>query len=196
MSLFDFRDGNAFENEIRSIARQLWPGAPYSGSLIVNGRERDGIFVLEDSVHCIECTISREEKNASDNLRKLRELIALLRRDYPQKAIKGWYITLNEATAHQAIHIRQHVGVINHLSYEQFRSKIIDSRAYLSARSKYPFGSARNIRTSSIHVDRSEFIEVDIFPDGEGKPNSVAQLYRLAKDSVRSGLEGDFSPAL
>jgi len=37
-----------FENEVRRIARELWPQAEYDGSLIVDGRERDGIFETEE----------------------------------------------------------------------------------------------------------------------------------------------------
>jgi len=46
----------AFENEVRRIARQLWPAAAHDGAAIINGRETDGVFVTEECVHLIECT--------------------------------------------------------------------------------------------------------------------------------------------
>ncbi len=31
-----------FENEVRRVARALWPEARYSGAVTLDGRERDG----------------------------------------------------------------------------------------------------------------------------------------------------------
>ncbi len=53
-----------FEKEVIKIAGHLWPEAFGGGSEIVNGSERDGIFVTEDSVQLIECTISRTKDKA------------------------------------------------------------------------------------------------------------------------------------
>lgn len=45
-----------FENEVRRIARELWPSAQHDGAEIIHGQERDGIFHTEDITHLIECT--------------------------------------------------------------------------------------------------------------------------------------------
>jgi hypothetical protein len=34
----------AFEDDVRRVARMLWPSAAFDGAGIENGRERDGIF--------------------------------------------------------------------------------------------------------------------------------------------------------
>ncbi len=46
-----FEDEHAFENEVRRIARLLWPAAQYGGAAIEDNKERDGIFESEESVH-------------------------------------------------------------------------------------------------------------------------------------------------
>jgi hypothetical protein len=52
------QNDNDFENEVRRIARAKWPSAQFSGAQMLDGRERDGIFETEDSVHFVEATVS------------------------------------------------------------------------------------------------------------------------------------------
>ena len=63
-----------FENEVRRIARNLWPSAAFSGSAKEDGQERDGIFVTDEMVHLIECTTSRRKDKAEQDGRKLADL--------------------------------------------------------------------------------------------------------------------------
>ncbi len=50
-----YEEPAVFENEVRRIARAIWPSAQYSGAAIAESRERDGIFETEelyrDSIH-------------------------------------------------------------------------------------------------------------------------------------------------
>lgn len=55
-------DPHDFEDEVRRIARELWPAAAFGGSLIVDGRERDGIFETEEFIHVIEATLLRTQR--------------------------------------------------------------------------------------------------------------------------------------
>jgi len=45
-----YESGKMFEDEVRRVARMLWPSAEYSGAAIADGRERDGVFVTDDVV--------------------------------------------------------------------------------------------------------------------------------------------------
>lgn len=45
-----FASDREFEDEVRRIARLLWPGAEFDGAAIEDGRERDGIFETEEFV--------------------------------------------------------------------------------------------------------------------------------------------------
>ncbi len=73
-----FRTDIGFENEVRRIARLLWPGSEYDGAAIEEGRERDGIFETSDFVHLIECTVSRSKQKAIDDLEKAHLLRSIL----------------------------------------------------------------------------------------------------------------------
>ena len=54
--------------------------------------ERDGIFVTEDLVNIVECTVSRRKDKAVDDRRKLVDAARELRKKYPDKLMKGWFI--------------------------------------------------------------------------------------------------------
>ena len=69
-----FEDGKDFENEVRRIARLLWPSAEFGGAAMEEGRERDGLFETEEFVHVVECTTSRSKKKAEEDLRSFRSL--------------------------------------------------------------------------------------------------------------------------
>ena len=145
-----YRSDADFENEVREIARHLWPSAAFSGSAKEGGRERDGVFVTDEMVHLIECTTSRRKDKAVQDSRKLEGLARTMQRRYPTKGVKGYFITLDEPTAEQRDTVRTvGNGYIVSLSFSQFRSLMIDAQSYLNARMEYPFGSMYDPETQS-----------------------------------------------
>ena len=60
---------------------------------MLDGRERDGIFETDEVIHLVEATVSRSEKKAEDDIKKLRTAAEKLQKRYPQKAVKGWFVT-------------------------------------------------------------------------------------------------------
>src|SRR5688572_20493383 len=96
-----FTDDKQFEEEVRRIARLLWPGAEYGGAVMEDGRERDGVFETDEFVNLIECTVSPAMRKAADDSEKLSKLIRKYEVKYPTKHVKGWFITLKEPTADQ-----------------------------------------------------------------------------------------------
>lgn len=62
-------DANEFENDVRRVARLRWPDAGYAGAELIDGRERDGVYITEDCVHLLECTTSRTLAKARDDLK-------------------------------------------------------------------------------------------------------------------------------
>ena len=145
-----YRNDADFENEVRTIARHLWPSAAFSGSAKEGGRERDGVFVTDEMVHLIECTVSRRKDKAVQDTQKLEELAKDMQRRYPTKGVKGYFITFEEPTAEQRDSVRQvGKGYVVSLSFSQFRSQMIDAQSYLNARLQYPFGSMYDPETKS-----------------------------------------------
>ena len=148
----------AFENEVRRIARLLWPTGEYGGAAMEDGRERDGIFITEEFVHLIECTTSRSKQKAIEDHEKLDKLSRKLAARYPEKFVKGWFVTQQEPTADQREVFRKGKGRQIPISFEQFRSKLVDAYTYLSARDLYPFGSLRDPETEPSPTKSNTFL--------------------------------------
>ena len=142
-------DDQAFEDEVRRIARELWPSAEYGGSEIRGGRERDGVFETEECVHFVEATTSRRMEKAQHDVKKLAGAIAAHNQRGTGKPAQGWFITSNEPTAEQRNTLYKRQNFIKALSFQQFQSRLIDAAQYLAARDHYPFGSVADPMTGS-----------------------------------------------
>ena len=156
------RYGNEqFENDVRRIARALWPSAEFSGAANVEGQERDGVFETEDCIHIIEATTSRRKLKAENDIKKILGLLRKLRSRSGTKSVIGWFITRDDPTADQYEVVRRHRDSINAMSFSQFQARLIDSRSYLEIREKYKFGSVRNPATGKPSSD-IEYVPLDI----------------------------------
>ncbi len=144
-----FSTEKEFEDEVRRIARLLWPAAQYGGAAMVDGQERDGVFEAEEFVHLVECTVSRSRQKAVEDLQKLERLLRKIGARHPDKFVKGWFVTLHEPTADQRAVFQKVRGRIVAVSFDQFRSRLVDARSYLSSRDNYPFGSVRDPETGN-----------------------------------------------
>lgn len=140
----------AFEDDVRRIARYLWPAAAFSGSAKEGERERDGVFITDEMVHLIECTTSRRKDKSEYDTQKLEALCHVMQRQHPTKGVKGYFITLEEPTAEQRECVRRlGKGQVVTLSFSQFCSQMIDAQSYLSCRMDYQFGSMCDPDTES-----------------------------------------------
>ncbi len=144
-----FSTDSEFEDEVRRIARELWPSAQYDGAAKHEERERDGVFVTEEMVHVLECTTSRKKDKAEQDIKKIAKLVGQLQASQRTRGVKGWFVTLNEPTADQRSIADRHKGTIISCSYDQFRAKLIDARSYVDLRRHHPFGSVRDPETNS-----------------------------------------------
>lgn len=187
----DRQEHDAFENEVRRIARQLWPDAQYAGARLVDGRERDGYFETEDCIHLIEATVSRAKDKAQYDIKKLVTLAKKLQPQNQHKAIKGWFVTKSEPTAEQREVARQHHSLINALSFTQFQSKLIDAASYLSLRDNYPFGSVRDPATGDPRVE-IEYVPLELIEASSSKLWSVVQMRESLTAGGRFVMLGDF----
>ncbi|MGB8648804.1 MAG: NACHT domain-containing protein [Anaerolineae bacterium] len=192
-----FSTDSEFEDEVRRIARQIWPSAEFSGAAMLDGRERDGIFETEEFVNLIECTVSRSKDKAFQDYEKLDKLIRKLTPKYPLKYVKGWFITLHEPTADQRAVFHHKKGQVIICSFDQFRSKLVDSRSYLTLRQNYAFGSVRDPETGQSKYELKyvplELVDQDsilcpleqIVQDlGEGRHVAITGDYGAGKSST------------
>ncbi|MEW6337684.1 MAG: NACHT domain-containing protein [Acidobacteriota bacterium] len=138
-----------FEDEVRRIARQLWPAAQFAGAVVHDGREHDGVFETDECFNALEATTSRRKEKAQTDVNKLVHLAQKLQRKTATKAVRCWFITRDEPTAEQRKVVDKHRPLVTALSFSQFQSLLVDARAYLTARDNYYFGSVRDPATGA-----------------------------------------------
>ncbi len=185
------QEQQVFENEVRRIARELWPAAEYSGAAIVDGRERDGVFEADDVINLIEATVSRSREKAKDDIRKLETLARRFQRLGLLKPVACWFITRAEPTAEQREIANKTNGLVKALSFLQFQAKLINAGQYLAARINYPFGSVRHPATGK-PAREIEYVSLDIIESGSSRQWSVEEVVKSLCEGGRFVLLGDY----
>ena len=125
----DRLNGTIFEAEVRRIAEILYPVD--GGATIIDGRERDGVYVTEDTVILIEATTLPTLAKAESDGKKLKALADQLAKKYPYKAVKAFFVTESDPTAHQRDAINRVGSPVVAISFAKFRARLVDSRAYM-----------------------------------------------------------------
>jgi hypothetical protein len=187
----DRDDQRHFENEVRRVARQLWPSAEYSGAQMVDGRERDGYFETEDCLHLIEATVSRGKDKAQEDIKKMVGLAKKVQAQVQHKAVKCWFVTKHEPTAEQRDVAKLHHTLVNALSFSQFQSKLIDAASYLSLRDSYPFGSVRDPATGNPSTD-IQYVSLDLLQQDTRTVWPVAAIRDAMLQGERFVVLGDY----
>jgi hypothetical protein len=160
-------------------------------AIISDGRERDGIFETEECFHCLEATTSRSKQKAQEDVSKLVSLAGKLQRKTATRAVRGWFVTRDEPTAEQRKIADKHRPLVTALSFSQFQSLLIDSKAYLSARDNYYFGSVRDPATGA-KTPAVGFIEVMLSRIGGDGVASPRDLFDSIKAGGRAVVLGDY----
>jgi len=140
---------SSFEFEQRGVelARALHDPSGVQGALVINGRERDGVFVSHDDINAYEFTLMRTKDKAEKDAGKLVELLDHLSKG-PENSFKtatGWFVTREEPTADQRTTVttiaRKAGRQIHAISIAQMYKRICNSEMYIQGRDKAPFGS-------------------------------------------------------
>jgi len=159
------------------------------------GKERDGIFITEDCIHLVECSVSREKAKAEKDLNKLYELYKEYKQRYGEKAVKCWFITLHEPTGDQRTcgkHIKGAPdNLFNLLSFSQFQSKLVDSYQYLQLRELHKFGSIYDPKTGSATAV-IEYVEVGLRINGDVEHRSAEYAANSCLTGSRFTLLGEY----
>ncbi len=190
-------DPHDFEQEVRRLARLRWPQGAMGGAEMVADRERDGIFITEDCVHLVECTVSRAKAKAKQDLEKLFELCKKYRSSHQDHAVKCWFITLEEPTADQRAcrKDKEFKGapdyLFNIISFAQFQAALVDARSYLQLRSQHKFGSVYDPRTQNATCD-VPYIEVGLRLANASKTITVDDLAQSLLQGKRFTLLGEY----
>lgn len=187
-----------FEAEVRRVASELFPKARNNGPVMLDGRERDGIFNDGEVIHIVEATTSKRKDKAEKDLGKSAELVKALRREYQDINFKIWFVTKGEPTVDQNSvrpdARKQAKCPVEVCSYRTFSAKLVDASAYIQLRENHPFGSIRNPDNDrDFKVPADEYVPIDLL---DFTDKSVVPVSGLPDQLVHSPrnylLVGDF----
>lgn len=199
-----------FERRGLELARALHDPAGTQGALMIQGSERDGVFVTHDEINVYEFTTRRDKEKALKDAEKLGGLLEFLARDKANqfKPATAWFVTRDEPTADQRTVVGQVAKkagrTIHAISIAQMYKRTCNSEFYLQARDKAPFGSTaftpdvagRQIRVAiRMLSDAGETIRVQdlasrlqsgerilVLGDyGAGKSHTLRDLYQVLR---------------
>lgn len=183
------RESEEFEDEVRRIARELWPQAAQSGSKKIGGREYDGYFETDECIHLLEATTSRKKFKAEKDCKKLFKLEKKLSLRALPKVVVCWFVTKDEPTADQrSVAEGRNVRA---LSFSQFRNQLIDSKSYLTLRDKHVFGSVRDPGTGHQETE-VEYIPMDALEIETNDFWSVEEMTQSIMEGTPLLLLGDY----
>lgn len=182
----------AFEAEVLRIARAKWPVSAMAGAAMLDGRERDGIFETEESVHFIEATTSRSQDKARNDAKKLHQAVVQQTKLTPLKGARGWFVTAEEPTADQRKEVeRVGKGQVVAVSFAQFQQSVIDVGAYLAARLNHVFGSVLDPETRQPNPT-TEYVPINLENSANSERWSVRQICSALQRGDRFILTGQF----
>lgn len=191
-------NGREFEDRALALARAIFDPTGIQGAEMVDGRERDAIFVNETSVVAFEFTQMATKQKAEKDGKKLAELILKLDRDQVHrfKSKLGYFVTEQEPTAEQRGAIdkiaRDRQVPLKTMSISSLRGMLVDAEGYLSRRLEAPFGST-GFKFDGVSLGISEANYVEPVIATVGAPD---QTVNELADEVLSGgrivVTGDF----
>jgi hypothetical protein len=164
----DVKASATFEQEVRRIARELFPRAGGYGSVIVDGRERDGVLNDCETIHIVEATTNPRKIKAQQDLEKSARLKRDLQRNYEGFNYRIWFVTEKDPTPDQTAEAeaarKKARCPVTALSLSAFSQRLMDVPSYIAARDNYPFGSVRNPDPTAPNkrVDEHHFIPIDL----------------------------------
>lgn len=159
---------------------------------MLDGRERDGIFETEESVHFIEATTSRSQDKARHDSKKLHQAVTQQTKLTPMKGSRGWFVTAEEPTADQRKEVeRTGKGQVVAVSFAQFQQSVIDVGAYLSARVNHVFGSVLDPKTRQPDPT-TEYVPINLQDKASSAQWQVRQICSALQRGERFTLTGQF----
>lgn len=187
--------GPDFETRAIDLARTLHDPSGTSGAEMVDGRERDGLFIDANAIFAYEFTILRTKEKAQKDAKKLADLLLLLKSkpEHAHKPMQGRFVTAEEPTAEQRGAVKgiaRDMGVdLVAMSFLTLRKTLIDSESYIRVRSSAPFGSAGK---SQNEIRETKFIEPKFSDRETSREVTYPDLAMMGENSRRIVITGDF----
>jgi hypothetical protein len=199
MSKFDFesQNGPSFEEAVRQVAKNLYPFGRPTGSVIMDGRERDEVIDTGTELIIVEATKNSKLEKTKYDYEKSHELVKKLRSTerYSSYNFRIILVTSEESSPHQKEYIKnvKKTCPTEILSFSQFYSKLFDARNYLRLRDSHFFGSIRNpADDADTEVNPSDYIPTGLVQRGTGRLTRSKDLSKSALEGGRYVLLGDY----
>lgn len=181
-----------FEDEVCRLARILYAGNETAGAVILDGLERDGIFVTDTVVVVIEATRSTRMDKAAKDAAKLQQAVTKLAKQHRDKAIRGFLVTEKEPTPDQRKVVDKTGPNVGIMSFATFQARLVDARQYVSDRQRYVFGSALDPLTQSPNVE-GPYVRLDLLEvPAREKTHSIEGILATLRTGRRIVLRGEY----
>lgn len=182
----------AFESEVLRIARAKWPMSAMSGSTNIDGRERDGVFESDETMHFIEATTSRQAEKARHDAKKMHASIVDSIQKNPIRGARGWFVTAEEPTADQRDMVKKiGKGQVVAVSFAQFQQSVVDVGQYLEARANHLFGSVLDPETKQYNP-KLEYIPINFSSADEEQTWNIKTIANSLNNGGRFILTGEY----
>ncbi len=193
----DALSGEHFESSVRQVARQLYSGSETTGSIKLDGRERDEIIDTGTELIIVEATRSRKLDKAEYDLKKSAELVKTLRtsQKYSEYNFRILLVTLDDPTADQNEYVRKSKTACPKeiISFSTLFSRLFDSRHYIRLRGDHAFGSIRNpADENDLNVPPSSYIPTALSRAGSGETLKAADLAAQSHDGGQFVVFGEY----
>ncbi len=149
--------GDEFEEQVRRLARSVFADDLFVERDAAYGREYDMTVETRDSRIYIECTTDQRKEKVEKDTKKIHRRI-LDESVATAKFCRGLIVTKEVPTQHQIEEVKKYQGLIQIISYEELRSRLIDASEYLSARKNYRFGSYEDITNGKVEFNAKTFV--------------------------------------
>lgn len=193
----DKRSPAEFEASVRHVARQLYRHAHTTGSVMLDGRERDEIIDTSTELIVVEATQSRKLAKAENDLNKSIDLVKKLKSThrFSDYNFRIMLVTAEDPTADQAEHVKSaKAGCPKEIiSFTALFSRLFDARHYIRVRGDHSFGSVRNLADETDYkVPASDFISTALSREGAGESIHASNLAGRLEDGGRYVIYGDY----
>lgn len=189
--------GPQFEAAVRQVTQRLYAGATSTGSIMIDGRERDDIIDTGTEIIIVEATRLPKRDKTEYDLAKSKALVASLKRmsRFSEYNFRILLVTQNEPTADQN-------GVVSTtltgcpkeiISFSTLFSRLFDARHYLRLRHDHFFGSIRNpADDTDFDVPPSSYIPTALNEATTGIDRTASFLASSAKHGGCFVIFGDY----
>ena len=193
----DTQNATEFEASVRHVARQLYRHAESTGSINLDGRERDEIIDTGTELIVVEATQSRKLAKTEYDLKKSIDLIKRLRSSnrFSEYNFRIMLVTAEDPTADQAGYVKSvKAGCPKEIiSFTALFSRLFDARHYIRVRGDHSFGSVRNpADEADYQVPQSEYIATALSRENVGESIHASDLAERLESGGQYVIYGDY----